>query len=684
MDPGDCEEPTPMKDVETKDLTKARIEVTGCTGDKTNCPVHNTNRPRWLYLAEKDGIDLLMDAMNPRGFREIDLVETLSSFKPFIGPIVDDLADQMARYAIQDKENDEKPMEVDEAEKIEKGAAEETEDSPIPVENDKENDEKPMEVDEAEKIEKNAAEETEDSPIPLENGLPKLSPEHESSTAPEADDETASNTSSTRVTRSSSRTNVVKVAKVKKEKSKPCVKNIIAFLGLDDVKMEEVGDENELKEAMKILLLEMEENIQVKAIGEMLLNADQTREDFRKAVSDGADIKPFLVKDVDYFAHCAEEVELLSDEQLEDFTTELHQLILAFVKIIHSVRMKFLEESPFMMVPKKSKTNEVVAAPTFIEWQRQLLECKSISSLAVFYEIFNERVSWHFAKTGKCYSCRKKAVIEESVVCEICSAMYHLNCAPTKVTSRVYYLCSKSCEKKAAKAAEKKNEKIAQIAVKSVVKVEKDKSVDETKPTVEEMDEDADADNNSSVENHSDEIKPRRRRNANKKPVDYSELENGGKSDSEEPRTRRSNRTRTKKEPGFDDECNFRAISMGLRNGTKVETDLKKQLVECQKVIENAMKQEFGYPFSHPVNEKDAPGYAEAIKKPMDLRTMINKFKNLDYESTVQVWKDCKLIVDNCKAYNYEDDEIIGDADELYEYLKKEFRSIIGDVVDVE
>jgi hypothetical protein len=42
----------------------------------------------------------------------------------------------------------------------------------------------------------------------------------------------------------------------------------------------------------------------------------------------------------------------------------------------------------------------------------------------------------------------------------------------------------------------------------------------------------------------------------------------------------------------------------------------------------------------------------------MDLGTMINKFKRLEYDEPKQVWKDVELIHSNCKIFNEDGSEV--------------------------
>ncbi|KAI1385888.1 uncharacterized protein F4822DRAFT_438357 [Hypoxylon trugodes] len=63
---------------------------------------------------------------------------------------------------------------------------------------------------------------------------------------------------------------------------------------------------------------------------------------------------------------------------------------------------------------------------------------------------------------------------------------------------------------------------------------------------------------------------------------------------------------------------------------------------------------EYSTPFLQRVNKKDAPGYHDFIKQPMDLGSMTKKLKSLTYKSKADFVTDLNLIWDNCLRYNQE------------------------------
>ncbi|CAH7686106.1 Bromodomain-containing protein, partial [Phakopsora pachyrhizi] len=53
------------------------------------------------------------------------------------------------------------------------------------------------------------------------------------------------------------------------------------------------------------------------------------------------------------------------------------------------------------------------------------------------------------------------------------------------------------------------------------------------------------------------------------------------------------------------------------------------------------------------VKKSDVPDYYDIIKHPMDLGTVLKKFKSGAYKNKVVYTKDLKLIWANCLVYNY-------------------------------
>lgn len=70
------------------------------------------------------------------------------------------------------------------------------------------------------------------------------------------------------------------------------------------------------------------------------------------------------------------------------------------------------------------------------------------------------------------------------------------------------------------------------------------------------------------------------------------------------------------------------------------------------KVLEYVKNHDDAWPFMDPVEEDIAPRYYSIIRRPMDLLKMEEKLDNGDYESFSDFRNDFKLIVNNCRLYN--------------------------------
>eukprot|EP01134_Creolimax_fragrantissima_P006322 CFRG6322T1 len=69
--------------------------------------------------------------------------------------------------------------------------------------------------------------------------------------------------------------------------------------------------------------------------------------------------------------------------------------------------------------------------------------------------------------------------------------------------------------------------------------------------------------------------------------------------------------------------------------------------------------------FHYPVDRREAPGYYDTIKSPMDLETMRINIERQSYHSRVQFFGDVQLLVDNCVQYNGPNHFLIGVAKEM-------------------
>lgn len=101
------------------------------------------------------------------------------------------------------------------------------------------------------------------------------------------------------------------------------------------------------------------------------------------------------------------------------------------------------------------------------------------------------------------------------------------------------------------------------------------------------------------------------------------------------------------------------------------DTKEKAEIIFRQTVLQDVLKQMLEYLkrlpraaiFLSKVNKKDAPGYFDIIKNPMDLGTMTKKL--VLYRDLDEFREDIELIVENCLTYNKNIDYYVDCANEL-------------------
>lgn len=94
--------------------------------------------------------------------------------------------------------------------------------------------------------------------------------------------------------------------------------------------------------------------------------------------------------------------------------------------------------------------------------------------------------------------------------------------------------------------------------------------------------------------------------------------------------------------------------------------------------LEKAKHRKCTWPFSAPVSEKDAPGYFDVVKTPMDLGTIRKKLDAKSYGSSQEFASDLELIVENCYKFNAPGTEVHGCCEEF----EKVVRGLLGRAKD--
>jgi histone acetyltransferase len=73
---------------------------------------------------------------------------------------------------------------------------------------------------------------------------------------------------------------------------------------------------------------------------------------------------------------------------------------------------------------------------------------------------------------------------------------------------------------------------------------------------------------------------------------------------------------------------------------------------EFRRFLYQIQNHDKAWPFLHPVNREEVPGYYETITSPMDLSTMEERLMHDHYEAPKDFINDLKLIFSNCRQYN--------------------------------
>jgi bromodomain-containing protein 7/9 len=79
--------------------------------------------------------------------------------------------------------------------------------------------------------------------------------------------------------------------------------------------------------------------------------------------------------------------------------------------------------------------------------------------------------------------------------------------------------------------------------------------------------------------------------------------------------------------------------------------------------------------FQDPVTEESAPGYFEAVRRPMDFGTMVNKLESGQYGNADigKVFADFLLVLNNCALYNEGNEEVMDEAARLLGILPETY-----------
>jgi len=113
------------------------------------------------------------------------------------------------------------------------------------------------------------------------------------------------------------------------------------------------------------------------------------------------------------------------------------------------------------------------------------------------------------------------------------------------------------------------------------------------------------------------------------------------------------------------------------------ETDEVLQ-IGMHKVLVYVKNHRDAWPFMDPVEEDIAPRYYSIIRRPMDLLKMEDKLDNGEYKKFSEFRNDFKLIVNNCRLYNGQNNEYTEMVNNLQEAFDKATKKYFDNLSDEE
>lgn len=107
-------------------------------------------------------------------------------------------------------------------------------------------------------------------------------------------------------------------------------------------------------------------------------------------------------------------------------------------------------------------------------------------------------------------------------------------------------------------------------------------------------------------------------------------------------------------------------------NTSSRNTDVGQRIKVIEKLINELMKHEDGWPFLKPVSKREAPDYHEVIERPMDFSTIKNNINNFKYDDYTSIVEDIRLVFQNCREYNEPGSDIYTICQRLSNFFEKE------------
>lgn len=121
----------------------------------------------------------------------------------------------------------------------------------------------------------------------------------------------------------------------------------------------------------------------------------------------------------------------------------------------------------------------------------------------------------------------------------------------------------------------------------------------------------------------------------------------------------------------------LRRESSHLRDPTSLPADTDTFIVKCYHVWKDINQDKITIPFRKPVTKKDAPGYFDVIKHPMDLSTVRQHLEDKTIKNPLDFYNEMILICDNATTFNDKETDLY----ELAVELRGKFRKAVKPVL---
>lgn len=458
-----------------------------------------------------------------------------------------------------------------------------------------------------------------------------------------------------------------------------------AILMLDQVDPYQFGN-IDWEAEVKDLLLDLEEKIELGKLGSLSTRFEIDRLDWRRILQETGDVTVLVKEDPSFSCE-----PILTFDEIRNLN-ETRKLAFAFLQLILCVQLKFIQQ-PF--VTKKdengSSTTTHRASAQFIRWQTGLMQVNSLAALSLFLSTMEPSIQWDKSRLqGKCRQCRRKGSADELVLCDNCDKCYHMACVKLQHPVSADWICSdclatkrKTAASEKRKAASEKDEfddmercssdmnetKIEEdmdddVDEKMVVRTSSGRAVKKvhynTEPSIE-----VPLKTSKKKTNGQQTTMRKSSRNATRHYSDY------GDEDDDEENGHENSQMDDENEDDFHNDTVGRNGKKGKISPSSSSTiNLRTKFKDLEILVKDCMRQEFSWPFVEPVDPKEVPDYYDVIKRPMDLRTMMNKLKQRIYDKPEELRKDFNLIVSNCEEYNVSESEIYECAQLLADYVE--------------